>query len=196
MSGLDGIRAVAVRMVLLHVVYSAEQTGRSLAAFPKPLLLIIGHGWLGVELAFPFSGFLVTTILLKSSRGPHYFPNFYLRRAFQHDQHERSICFPSPYLTHLSIFDVYMAVFRRFVPGRFTFADLALRVAVVISVSYRLALISREYLEPPFLALKRYVGGHQEDQNRVESNPGPQNKLGNCSLELPCLADTPIHDSQ
>lgn len=178
-------------MVLLHVVYPDEQSGRSLAAFPKPLLLTIGHGWLGVELACFLSGFLITTILLKTSRGPRYFPNFYLRRAFQHDQHARS------YLIHLSIFDVYMALFRRFVPDRFTFADLALRVAVVISVSYGLALISRKYLEQPFLALNRYVGGQQEDQNRVESNPGPQNMLGNCSLELkPCLADAPIHGSQ
>ncbi len=81
---LDGIRAIAIWMVLvLHVFVPDEESSRALAGFPRSLLLIMGHGWLGVDLFFVLSGFLITGILLESRDNPHYIRNFYGRRALR-----------------------------------------------------------------------------------------------------------------
>jgi peptidoglycan/LPS O-acetylase OafA/YrhL len=82
---LDGIRAIAVLMVLMMHVFTLD--GQSSAALrnvaPRAITLLIGHGWLGVDLFFVLSGFLITGILLDTRKSPHYFRNFYGRRALR-----------------------------------------------------------------------------------------------------------------
>jgi peptidoglycan/LPS O-acetylase OafA/YrhL len=82
---LDGVRAIAVLMVMLmHLLTPDDQSrGAFENVAPRALTLLISHGWLGVDLFFVLSGFLITGILLDSRESPRYFENFYGRRALR-----------------------------------------------------------------------------------------------------------------
>jgi len=81
---LDGIRAIAIWMVLLaHATLGFPNAPGALASVPSPVMQIIGHGWLGVDLFFLLSGFLITGILIDTKERPRYFRNFYIRRALR-----------------------------------------------------------------------------------------------------------------
>jgi peptidoglycan/LPS O-acetylase OafA/YrhL len=71
---LDGVRGIAVLLVLLHNtdVYPSLHLG-----------LIAGNGWMGVDLFFVLSGFLITGILLDTKQSGRYFENFYARRCLR-----------------------------------------------------------------------------------------------------------------
>jgi peptidoglycan/LPS O-acetylase OafA/YrhL len=78
--GLDGLRGLAILLVL----------GVHLTPFKEPyhgireaLLSIADVGWIGVDLFFVLSSFLITTILIDSKGSPTYFRDFYARRALR-----------------------------------------------------------------------------------------------------------------
>ena len=73
---LDGLRGIAVLLVLL--AHSTPPTGRGLAGATAAVLRT---GWVGVDLFFVLSGFLITRILLRTRERPDYFRAFYARRA-------------------------------------------------------------------------------------------------------------------
>ena len=76
---IDGIRGLAVLMVMIHHDFVVIiQTHAQKIAFD-----ILSTGWIGVELFFVLSGFLITGILLDTKREPHYFRNFYARRVLR-----------------------------------------------------------------------------------------------------------------
>jgi peptidoglycan/LPS O-acetylase OafA/YrhL len=78
---LDGIRGLAVVWVVMHNT-TAAVTGRSTGVLY--LLTVFAHtGWIGVQLFFALSGFLITAGLLATQGAPHYFRDFYLRRALR-----------------------------------------------------------------------------------------------------------------
>ncbi|KAA6462057.1 acyltransferase [Acidobacteria bacterium AB60] len=72
---LQGLRGIAVLAVVLYHSHPRLQGtwlyGASL------------WGWAGVNLFFVLSGFLITAILLEARSRPHYFRNFYARRALR-----------------------------------------------------------------------------------------------------------------
>ena len=73
---LDGIRGIAILLVLAtHFGYPAAGPG----LFRNMLSL----GWVGVDLFFVLSGFLITGILLATKGRANYFQRFYLRRLFR-----------------------------------------------------------------------------------------------------------------
>ena len=74
---LDGVRGMAILLVLLSHFTLREYwpTERS--------FYIAQSGWIGVDLFFVLSGFLITGILLDSRGKAHYFANFYKRRALR-----------------------------------------------------------------------------------------------------------------
>jgi peptidoglycan/LPS O-acetylase OafA/YrhL len=79
---LDGLRGIAVVLVMaLHIFKRAAYFTEHpiLETFTKFTTV----GWVGVDIFFTLSGFLITSILLKSKTGEHYFRNFYVRRALR-----------------------------------------------------------------------------------------------------------------
>jgi peptidoglycan/LPS O-acetylase OafA/YrhL len=71
---LDGLRAIAIALVLmLH----------STPLHESPFASVIGLGWMGVDLFFVLSGFLITGILLDAKGAPAYYRTFYARRILR-----------------------------------------------------------------------------------------------------------------
>ena len=83
-NALDGLRGVAVSMVVLfHFWQGLPLYGH---AFPAPVTRVLGLmliGQKGVDLFFVLSGFLITSILLRTKGSTNYFRTFYLRRSLR-----------------------------------------------------------------------------------------------------------------
>lgn len=74
---LDGVRGIAILWVML---FHFLPLGSRDSPWLNVLLELTGAGWLGVDLFFILSGFLITRILVTSRKHPGYFRNFYARR--------------------------------------------------------------------------------------------------------------------
>ena len=87
---LDGLRGIAVIAVIAqHYLDWLPITGST-------------NGWLGVDLFFVLSGFLISSILIKLRHEKHYFSTFYQRRALR--------IFPPYYLGVCTYLAVSLAV--------------------------------------------------------------------------------------
>ena len=72
---LDAVRGIAILIVMVH---------NSLNKFPTlPLQRVFAFGWMGVDLFFVLSGFLITGILVDTRQSQGYFKNFYARRCLR-----------------------------------------------------------------------------------------------------------------
>jgi len=81
---LDGLRAVAILGVMLMHFTIVEPRILQASNLPDRVLWQIGlAGWVGVDLFFVLSGFLITGILLDTKGGEGYFRNFYMRRVLR-----------------------------------------------------------------------------------------------------------------
>jgi peptidoglycan/LPS O-acetylase OafA/YrhL len=76
---LDGIRALAVTLVFLHHFGGGSHGGHIL----NVLNSIRQRGWMGVDLFFVLSGFLITGILYDTRDDTHFFKRFYVRRSLR-----------------------------------------------------------------------------------------------------------------
>lgn len=78
---LDGIRGLAIIWVVFH---NATDLGLGPSGRLLHALVILAHpGWIGVQLFFALSGFLITGGLLDAQGSPHYFRDFYAKRALR-----------------------------------------------------------------------------------------------------------------
>ena len=77
---LDGIRGLAIILVMLH---HFEPLIPSSNAAVNALKLVFSFGWVGVDLFFALSGFLITGILLDTRTANNYFSAFYARRVLR-----------------------------------------------------------------------------------------------------------------
>jgi len=76
---LDGLRGIAILLVIPH---NADIFSDS-ASWLWPIALIAHAGWIGVQLFFVLSGFLITRNLLDTRRDANYLRSFYVRRALR-----------------------------------------------------------------------------------------------------------------
>jgi peptidoglycan/LPS O-acetylase OafA/YrhL len=94
---LDGMRGLAILLVLMvHIIpYNPVQIH-----YPgeKYIASFASMGWAGVDIFFVLSGFLITSILLRTKSGAGYFKKFYVRRILR--------IFPLYYITITIVFIV------------------------------------------------------------------------------------------
>jgi peptidoglycan/LPS O-acetylase OafA/YrhL len=77
---LDGIRALAILLVIPHNV---DVLNPPYPAFLLPVTALLHAGWIGVQLFFVLSGFLITGNLLDARGSGNYFSSFFGRRALR-----------------------------------------------------------------------------------------------------------------
>jgi peptidoglycan/LPS O-acetylase OafA/YrhL len=78
---LDGLRGIAILMVLLTHAFEANYQNGNLLVRTVGYLCETGH--FGVDLFFVLSGFLITGILIDTRNDPLYFRRFFARRALR-----------------------------------------------------------------------------------------------------------------
>jgi peptidoglycan/LPS O-acetylase OafA/YrhL len=78
---LDGIRGMAIIWVVLH--NTTDLLPPKLHGPSHVLAFLVHPGWIGVQLFFALSGFLITGSLLDTQRATNYFRAFYARRALR-----------------------------------------------------------------------------------------------------------------
>ena len=72
---LDAVRGLAILLVMMHNI-----------SLKYPLFYsqqLFSNGWMGVDLFFVLSGFLITGILVDSKQSQGYLKNFYVRRCLR-----------------------------------------------------------------------------------------------------------------
>ena len=96
---LDGLRAIAICMVMVHhYTQSIPKSGLGDRYFHG----IANSCWIGVDLFFVLSGFLITGILYDAKGSPSYFRTFYIRRSLR--------IFPIYYMLLLVVFMILPAL--------------------------------------------------------------------------------------
>jgi peptidoglycan/LPS O-acetylase OafA/YrhL len=80
-AALDGVRGLAILLVLVHNAGGPDgpSTGLALKLFD----ITTNVGWIGVQLFFVLSGFLITGILLDTRGAPKAWSAFYMRRLLR-----------------------------------------------------------------------------------------------------------------
>jgi peptidoglycan/LPS O-acetylase OafA/YrhL len=80
LGGLDGLRGIAILSVIVfHTLSSAPQQ----SLLEKIVVHLGSLGWMGVDLFFVLSGFLITGILIDQRLRPRYFRTFFARRVLR-----------------------------------------------------------------------------------------------------------------
>ena len=80
MPALDGIRGLAILLVMGHHFFSAISVDSRVGS---SVVHLLQAGWMGVDLFFVLSGFLITGILFDAKGSQGFFRNFYTRRALR-----------------------------------------------------------------------------------------------------------------
>jgi peptidoglycan/LPS O-acetylase OafA/YrhL len=163
---LDGLAAGALMAIWARSEYASKRSALRIAGVLMACLIVTTVAGIPFGIMQPFSpssialrntqaylGFAAVFVLVVAYRGTKWTAP--LRWRFLQLSGVLSYCL---YLVHLSVGDGYEYLIDRFnIPVWFyvgSFGALCVRAAVMIGVSFAIALLSRKYLEGPFLALK------------------------------------------
>lgn len=102
--GLDGLRAVAILLVIICHTNVAVGIHPVTSRADHLISVLSSGGWVGVDLFFVLSGFLITGILCRDKDSAHYYRNFYIRRTLR--------IFPLFYAYTLVVIFAFPLVFR------------------------------------------------------------------------------------
>lgn len=80
---LDGLRGIAALAVVIYHLFFWSMGLDNWSFFPRLVAAVTQFGWLGVDLFFVLSGFLITGVLLRGKGKPRSMRLFYLRRALR-----------------------------------------------------------------------------------------------------------------
>jgi peptidoglycan/LPS O-acetylase OafA/YrhL len=80
---LDGVRGLAVLLVMAYHAFAYEMVFEQWTGLARGIVAVTNLGWLGVDLFFVLSGFLITGILLRAKGQPRALAHFYVRRALR-----------------------------------------------------------------------------------------------------------------
>ncbi len=80
MPALDGLRAIAILLVIPH---NLDILVAPIPALAQPAALLMHVGWIGVQLFFVLSGFLITGNLLDTRNASNYYTAFFGRRVLR-----------------------------------------------------------------------------------------------------------------
>lgn len=83
MPELDTVRGLAILLVLFFHGFGFQFASAPLPRLAHLFVVATMPGWVGVNLFFVLSGFLITGILLDSKNHPYYYRRFYVRRALR-----------------------------------------------------------------------------------------------------------------
>lgn len=152
---LDGIRSIAI---LLVIFFHGRIIAMPQTFAEKIYYALVETGWIGVDLFFVLSGFLITGILLDTFKQKDYFRNFYLRRILR--------IFPLYYavlilFTVLSLFGLLTSFDQKSVIGQISYwlylqnwlSLLDISPTKTISHFWSLAIEEQFYLIWPALVL-------------------------------------------
>ncbi|MFT3894465.1 MAG: acyltransferase [Anaerolineales bacterium] len=135
---LDGLRGIAVVLVMtLHLFSRAKE----FTAHPvlESFSFFATVGWVGVDIFFTLSGFLITSILLKSKSDEHYFRNFYVRRILR--------IFPLYYAAIL-----FVLLFAPKLEEQFT-EQLRTTLPIMLLYVQNWAKLSKDFFITPYLGI-------------------------------------------
>ncbi len=80
LESLDGLRAIAILLVFFHHM---QQHIPAVNLPVRVMKMYVAQGWMGVDLFFVLSGFLITGILLDTREAGNFFTGFYARRVLR-----------------------------------------------------------------------------------------------------------------
>src|SRR2546430_922861 len=83
MPELDSVRGIAILAVVFYHGFFWSNNLAGLSGVARHFVSLTRFGWLGVQLFFVLSGFLITGILEDAKSAPRYFKRFYWRRALR-----------------------------------------------------------------------------------------------------------------
>jgi peptidoglycan/LPS O-acetylase OafA/YrhL len=83
LKALDGFRGMAILSVILSHASEVVSTHLRTTGFGRAIVSLCGTGWLGVDMFFVLSGFLITGILVRTVHEPNYFLSFYIHRTLR-----------------------------------------------------------------------------------------------------------------